>query len=118
MPSQALVPASKQKKRNTHTTEDVTTETPAKTDTAAEALEASAKVLDEIDRLLDGEAVRTLAESLKGFDPTEERPYSLAQAMREGCAATDQAIGAWTTEKGETCALSAAMLAVRARGLA
>ena len=48
----------------------------------------------------------------------EEDSYTLADAMREGSKVTNQAIGSWTGVQGETCALSAAYLAVKARGLA
>lgn len=42
--------------------------------------------------------------------------YSLADAMREGSTVTSQYVGGWVKDEGETmCALSAAMLALRAR---
>lgn len=72
--------------------------------------------MDEIDRILAIESVHALADKLKDDEPKKE--YSLADAMREGATCTDQAIQAWTTPIGQTCALSAAMLAIRAHGLA
>lgn len=43
--------------------------------------------------------------------------YSLADAIREGSKHTGQCVGNWYNEQGEVCALSAAFLALEARGL-
>lgn len=72
--------------------------------------------MDEIDRILSIDSIQALAEQLNDDEPKKE--YSLADAMRDGATCTDQAIGAWTGAQGQTCALSAAMLAIRAKGLA
>ncbi len=112
MPSQALVPA-KSKTKNTPGEKDVKT---PKSESSAELVESTTKLMDEIDRILAIESVATAAEKLKSDEPKKE--YSLADAMRDGATCTDQAISAWTTSVGETCALSAAMLAIRAKGLA
>lgn len=66
--------------------------------------------------MLEIASVREAAEKLK--DEGEKKEYTLAEAMRDGATCTDQAIGAWTTSEGQVCALSAAMLAIRAKGLA
>lgn len=42
--------------------------------------------------------------------------YSLSDAIREGATATEQMTGGWVSDDGEKmCALSAALLAVKAR---
>jgi hypothetical protein len=46
-----------------------------------------------------------------------DHTYSLADAIREGSSVTGQKISGWHDEQGNVCALSAAYLAVRARGL-
>lgn len=83
--------------------------------TSTEVVAATDKLLSDIDAILAEveEEIRAHAEATE-----ETKPFTLADAIREGAAVTDQAIGAWTTPKGETCALSAAYLAVKARGLA
>ena len=80
---------------------------------AKEAVEATDKLLDEIDELLDQQAIKTLREQVKD----EDKALALWDLMREGSTVSEQAIGAWTDDN-KTCALSAAMLAARARGLA
>jgi hypothetical protein len=85
---------------------------------SSEVLAETDKLLDDIDRLLDQEAIKTLQERMEGFDPSDEQPLTLSQLMREGATVTDQAIGQWVKPTGQTCALSAAMLAARARGIA
>ncbi len=89
-------------------------------DSEAEELVAlSDELLDEIDKVLDQSAIQVLKDRfvLEGLD--DIKPYTLADAIREGSGVTDQCIGGWTNkELGETCALSAAMLAIRARGIA
>jgi hypothetical protein len=63
-------------------------------------------MLDKIDEVLDEQPTAT--------DCT---PFTLADAIREGSKLHPQAIGMFTGPKGETCALSAALEAVKARGL-
>lgn len=42
--------------------------------------------------------------------------YSLADAIREGSTVTEQCVGGWTSDEGnQMCALSAAVLAAKAR---
>ena len=113
MSSTALVPKSKKvtKVKESEVVEDTLqpkdlTELKAETDA----------MLDEIDRVLDQDSIQRARDTLEAL--SDVKPYTLADAMREGSMFTDQAIGAWTTPVGETCALSAAMLAIRARGLA
>lgn len=107
------------KKVEKKVTKKVTEETddlkPVESESAKEAVEKSTKLLDDIDALLDQDAVLVLKQALKD---DKGKPLTLADLMREGASVTDQAIGAWTRPSGETCALSAAMLAARARGLA
>lgn len=43
--------------------------------------------------------------------------YSLADAIREGSSVTDQCVGGWVGEDDSVCALSAALLAAKARHL-
>lgn len=44
--------------------------------------------------------------------------YTLADAIREGCGVTDQASGWYSNDGEQACALSAAYIAIQARGLA
>lgn len=117
MPSQALVPTRKKSQPSEVETSETAT-TPSDVQSTEEVLESTDKLLDAIDALLDQKAIARLREELKDFDPSEEKPLSLSDLMREGATVTDQAIGAWTKPTGEVCALSAAMLAARARGIA
>lgn len=112
MTTMALVP--KNKTAHKDKTEQESVESSASTD-ATDILAQTDTLLDEIDRLLDVETIESLRKTLTELD--DVKPYSLADAIREGSMVTDQAIGKWTAQ-GETCALSAAMLAIRARGLA
>lgn len=69
-------------------------------------------------------------EALEGFESLKSELRSieldvmtegltLADAIREGAGHTEQAVGSYVRrESNQTCALSAAMLSVRARGLA
>jgi hypothetical protein len=41
--------------------------------------------------------------------------YSLADAIREGSSVTGQCVGNWDDQDGNVCALSAALVAVKAR---
>ena len=43
--------------------------------------------------------------------------YTLADAIREGSSVSKQCLGAWTGPDGSLCALSAALVAVKARHL-
>lgn len=67
-------------------------------------MESSDELLKEIDEILDVEVVAT-------------ETYSLADAMRDGAQMAPQAIGAWKTSVGETCALQGAYEALKKRGL-
>ena len=71
----------------------------------------SADVLAETDALLD--EIESILEEM----PEAEKPFTLADAIREGSSVTNQAIGSWTGSQGETCALAAAALSITARGL-
>jgi hypothetical protein len=87
--------------------------------TDSKALVAKSDTLmDEIDAILDQNAVQKIRETAVETSAA----YTLADAMREGSQVTDQAVGTWTRRKpgdvGEACALAACMTAVRARGLA
>lgn len=42
--------------------------------------------------------------------------YTLADAIREGSSVSDKATNAWTGPEGQACALSAALIACKARG--
>lgn len=44
--------------------------------------------------------------------------YTLADAIREGCGVTEQHSGWFSTTGEKACALSAAYIAIQARGLA
>lgn len=43
--------------------------------------------------------------------------YTLADAIREGSSVTDQQLGGYCSDDGKLCAMSAALLAVKARRL-
>ena len=116
MSSQALVPVRKKSQSSTERSHSETTPSKPSSETAEAVLESTERLLDDIDRLLDQEAVKTLQDRLDG--ESEDKPLTLSDLMREGSSVTDQAIGTWTKPTGETCALSAAMLAARARKLA
>ena len=122
MSSQALVPVRKKSRQSTESTTNSQSTTEqqqnSSKESSEEVLEATTKLLADIDRVLDQDAIANLKDQLKEVDPTEEKPLTLSQLMREGSSVTDQAIGQWVKPTGETCALSAAMLAARARGLA
>lgn len=69
-------------------------------------VEDSEKLLDEIDELLEVE-----------LEEKKKEP-SLADLMREGAALADgQAFGSFVTEDNKVCALGAAYLAARQRGM-
>lgn len=86
-----------------------------KTDGTKALLAQTDSLLETIDKILD---VKLADFQSKTDDIPEEKPYTFADAMREGSMVTDQAIGAWANaEEGTTCALSAAYFAVKARGL-
>lgn len=90
--------------------DDIVTEDPS-----AEAKAEADAVLDEIDRVLDQDAVARLREAKK--EQVNSNP-TLSDLMREGASVSNQAIGSWASaEQNTTCALSAAVLAARARGV-
>ena len=109
MPSTSLVAKTSKK------TETTTDEVEAKTKDSAALLAETDALMAQIDELIGADKVTALQEIL----PVLDKPYTLADAIREGSMVTDQKIGGWADKaKGETCALSAALLAVKARGLA
>ncbi len=117
MSSQALVPVRKKSsKQHSNSTDSCQTDSPSQSKTTEAVKESTDKLLDDIDRLLDQDAIKSLQERLEGEQT--DKPLTLSDLMREGSSVTGQAIGQWTKQTGETCALSAAMLAARARGLA
>jgi hypothetical protein len=63
------------------------------------------------------EKVDELAEQLQELDLEHAMSYSLADAIREGSTVTDQCVGNWNDEQGNVCAMSAALLAIKARHL-
>jgi hypothetical protein len=63
--------------------------------------------------MIDATKVEELAETLPELE--DAMTYTLADAIREGSTVTGQAIGGWTDEKGNVCALTAALLAAKAR---
>jgi hypothetical protein len=95
--------------------ESIPETSPLPEDLSKEVKEDTDKLLDEIDAILDQDAVQQLKEQVKD---DKSRVVTLADLMREGATVSNQAIGTWVTEDNKTCALSAAMLAARARGLA
>ena len=112
MPGTALVPKNKQSTTTEAVDEVVTTPSDL-----TEILAITDALLDEIDVLLNPAKINRLKAQLSALD--DVHAYSLADAIREGASVTEQAIGDWTEDQGEkSCALSAAMLAIRARGLA
>lgn len=104
-------------KRPASTTTEVT-ETPAVTDTTTSdaLLVKTDELLDEITKLLTTNKIEELRGNLTTLG---DKAYTLADAIREGSSCTSQKFGGFVGESGETmCALSAAMLAIRARKLA
>ena len=63
------------------------------------------------------EKIFELEETLEELDLEQSMTYSLADAIREGSSVTDQCINGWTGEDGSVCALSAALIAAKARHL-
>ena len=63
-------------------------------------------MLDEIESVL---------EEYEDGKPKQKVAYTLADAIREGCALAPQAFGSFTNEQGETCALAAALSAIKKR---
>lgn len=59
--------------------------------------------------------IEHLREELGAIELDVLTKYTLADAMREGSAVTKQSIGSWGGDN-EACALSAAMIAAKARG--
>jgi hypothetical protein len=63
------------------------------------------------------EKVDELAETLEELDLERAMTYSLADAIREGSSVTDQCVGGWNDDEGNVCAMSAALVAIKARHL-
>lgn len=63
------------------------------------------------------ETIDTKAKELTDKLPELEKAmtYSLADAIREGSTVSGQCVGGWTDNDGNLCALSAALVAVKAR---
>lgn len=60
-------------------------------------------------------AIDTLRADLAKIEEKVVTGYTLADAIREGCSVTEQAVGAY--RKGDNvCALSAGLIAAKARG--
>ena len=119
MPTTAVVPAKKNQQHGKQESEAVEEVHPDVSDSKAVVAKTDA-LLDQIDQILENAQEEW---DWKVGDLDESRAYTLADAMREGSEVTDQAIGTWanvkeTGQRGETCALSAAYLAIKARGLA
>ena len=85
-----------------------------------DVIEATTDLIETIDEVLDENVVATMEEQAQLFDPAEPKPYSLADAMREGATMGPQVHGGWgTAEEGSpACALTSTLLAVKKRGLA
>ena len=115
MPSNEWVPF---KKKDTATTEgadeSVEVETP---DQPSELIATTDAILDEIDKVLDSDVIDACRKMLASKEEVSDKPFTLADAIREGALCSDQMIGGWTGPQGETCALSAAMVSLKARGL-
>lgn len=62
--------------------------------------------------LIDTKAAE-LADNLPELE--KAMSYTLADAIREGSTVTGQCVGNWSDEQGNVCALSAALVAVKAR---
>ena len=61
--------------------------------------------------------VDELQEQLEDLDLEHAMSYSLADAIREGSTVTNQCVGNWNNAQGDVCAMSAALLAIKARRL-
>lgn len=108
MPSTALV------KRPTEQSTDEEVVVDAVVSESPIASEITDALLAKIDELL----AEKYDELKASAEQDDSKPFTLADAIREGAAVTEPNIGGWMGEKGEICALSAAMLAIRARQLA
>lgn len=121
MTTMAVVPAKKSQQHGKQTSEeDVVEEVQPDVADSKEVVAKTDALLSEIDQIL-AKAQDEWDWKIAPLD--DEKPYTLADAMREGEQVTDQAIGSWMQvkeagQRGETCALSAAYLALKARGLA
>lgn len=82
----------------------VGTENPGKSDSA----DAARRLLGLTDDLL--------AEIDEILEPHPDKPFTLADAIREGAKMTSQAFGQFQSLEGETCALGSAAIALQARG--
>ena len=63
------------------------------------------------------EQIEKLREVIEEMGVERSLTYSLADAIREGSMTTEQCIGSWEGDNGTLCALSAALLAVKAHKL-
>ena len=64
---------------------------------------------------LPEEKIAELEESLPELEAAMS--YKLSDAIREGCTVTEQCVGGWVDVEGNMCALSAGLLAAKARHL-
>jgi hypothetical protein len=67
-------------------------------------------------KLEELEVVETLRNELEAIEKYTQG-YTLADAMREGSSVTGQKTGHWYSKDNKACALSAAYLAAKARGI-
>ena len=100
MASTALVPVRKHDKRVPES--ETSAPSPKRSEEARAKLAETDAILDEIETILE-------------VDPP--KPQTLADLIRWGATMNKQAIGSWTGEQGETCALQAAFTAAKAGGL-
>lgn len=61
------------------------------------------------------QVIEELAETLGEIEMDVLTGFTLADAIREGCTVTDQAVGTFGTGR-QACALSAARISAKARG--
>lgn len=102
-----MTQALREKRSTERTTEPDEIDTEAAVARRAEAeeqMDSTDALLDEIDAVLEVPV------------PAPEK-YTLADAIREGSLLHPQAVGSFKGPQGETCALSAALDAVKARGI-
>lgn len=86
------------------------------TKSSAEIVAKTNDVLDQIDKIL-AEVEEEIRQHAEAKQTDEVKPFTLADAIRLGSEVTNQAVGAWSTQSGEVCALAAAYLAVQSMGL-
>lgn len=73
------------------------------------------KTADRETRKLIGDPIRELREQLAEIEMGVLTSYTLADAIREGCSVTTQKVGGYGAGR-EACAMSAAVIAAKARG--